>query len=267
MRIINMKKIYMLFLVFILAGCTDSNDIEPKSPNGEYDSIDHIVEDVALGQRDYIGRTVKINGIVERAADDFTPDPRTAKYQITIETGSSAVEFFILGDKVVPPLIEPNKPITEYKKEFPYDFYIFISEVRPDEPLPNSYRIVSYLIVDEIDIEIDTFVSNVRLNPGYKYVDNIIHLAGGAEVISGPGIIRPGEPEFYVPEKIYLKTSHNDVSFIVNDYAAPPNKLDQFKNGFNYDLVLFIQSFNENAADHSPIIRTRINSIIVWNEP
>ena len=261
-----MKKIYILFFAFILAGCNGSNGsnhVKPEPPNT---SIADIVADVALGQYNYVGRAVKINGIVERAVDDFNPNPTNAKDQITIETGSSAVEFFILGDKVFTPLIEPNKPITEYKQEFSYDFYVFISHVRPHKHLKNSHRIVSYLIVDEIHIEIDRFVSDVRLNHGYKYIDNIIHLEGGAEVISGPGIIRVGVPEFYVPEKIYLKTNHKGVYFLVDDYATSLHRLDEFKDGFNYDLVLFIRSFHENA-DHNPPIFTEINSIIVWNEP
>ena len=261
-----MQKIYMLFLAFILVGCTDSNHMEPEPPKDVYNSIAHIVEDVALGQHNYVGRAVKINGIVERAADDFNPNPMSAKDQITIETGSSAVDFFILGDKVVPPSMEPNKPITEYKQKSSYDFYIFISRVQPHEYIQNSHRIVSYLIVDEIKIEIDTFVSDVRLNHGYKYIDNIIHLTGGAEVISGPGIINLREPAFYVPEKIYLKTKHREVFFAVDDYTVPRNRLDKFKDGFNYDLVLFITDFAEDA-DHNPPILISINSIIVWNEP
>ena len=258
-----MGKIYMLFFIFILAGCTNGNPMDPKDPtDDQYTSIAHIVEDVALGQHNYVGRTVKIKGVVEKAAADFTPISH--KYQITIETRNSGVEFFILGDKAVPPLIEPNKPITEYKQKSSYDFYVFISQVQPHNNIQNPGRIISYLIVNEIRIKIDTFVSDVRLkNQEHRYIDNIIHLVEGAKVISEPEIIIPGEPDFDLPEKKYLKTNHHDVRFVVNDYTGKPNNLYKLKDGLNQDLTLFITSFYE-YTDPIQTIRTRINSIIVW---
>ena len=101
-----MEKIYILFLAFILAGCTDANPIGHDGTDAEY-TIDPIVEDivkdVASDQHNYIGRTVRIKGIVKRTAKDFKPLPGARKDQITIQTGVSDVEFFILGDKVYCP--------------------------------------------------------------------------------------------------------------------------------------------------------------------
>ena len=261
-----MKKIYMLFLAFILVGCDRGNNMEPEpQPDKQYTNIDRIEKDAALGQYNYVGRTVRIKGIVERAADSFNSFLIPHKYQITIETKSSEVEFFILGDKVVLPVIEPNKPINEYKQNYTYHFYVFISEIIPHRYIPNAYRIISHLIVDDIRLNIDTFVSDVRLkNQEHRYIDNIIHLEGGAEVISRPWLIRVDEPEVYLPEEIYLKTIHDDVSFVVEDYSVPKN-LRNFKDGINHHIVLFIESFGEDTDPRLPIY-TWINSIIVWNE-
>ena len=260
----RIKKIYVLFLAFtILAGCTGSDEVKMIEPPES--TISHIIESVRFGDSDYIGKTVKINGIVERAANEFTPNP-TAENQITIETGTGEVEFFILGEKAVNQLIEPNKPINEYKKGLSYDFYVFISRVVPHEYISNSHRIVSYLIVDEIDISIDILVSDVRLkNREHKYISNIIHLIGGVEVIDESKIIKPGVPDLELPEKKYLKTKYSNVYFIVDDYTAPANNIYKFKDGVHYDLVLFIRSIDEDPI-RCPRICYDINSIIVWDQ-
>ena len=102
-----MEKIYILFLAFILVGCADADLIEPIDPDDEY-TIDpivkNIVEDVVSGQHNYIGRTVRIKGIVALAAKNFNPVPGARKDQITIQTGDPDVEFFIVGDKVFAPI-------------------------------------------------------------------------------------------------------------------------------------------------------------------
>ena len=266
-----MKKIYILFLAFILAGCPNSNPIGPENTDTEDISVDPTVEDIVTdvlsGQDNYIGKIVRINGIVEKAAKDFNPAPDASKDQITIQTGDSDVEFFILGNKVHAPSIEPNKLITTYKRHSSYEFYIFIARTLPHPYIANGYRIASYLIKDEIDTTIDSFVSAIRSdNQKHEYINSIIHLKDGAKVRSGKGIIREGIPDFDLPEEISLKTNDNTVYFAVKDYISPTNtnRLQKFEDGLTYDnFVLFIESIHEDTD----LVFTVINSIIVWNEP
>lgn len=258
-----MKKIYILFLAFILAGCSDVPPIESDDPPNELiidPIVEDIVKDVASGQQNYIGKTVRIKGIVKKAAKNFTPVIDNRTDQITIKTGSweSEVAFFILSDEILAPSIEPNKLITTYEPESSYDFYIFIAGIRPHRYIRDGYEIISYLIRDEIHTMIDTFVSDVRLKNQDRYINSIIYLEGGAQVISGPAIIRVGVPDF-VPEEIYLKTKHRDVFFAVKDYTSPTNRLDQFEDGSTYNFVLFILRIDENPD----LLYATINSLLV----
>ena len=258
-----MKKIYILFLAFILAGCTGANI--KHGPSDEYiidPIVKDVVKDVVSGQHNYIGRTVRIKGIVERAAKDFNPVRHDRKDQITIQTGDSEVEFFIVGDEVLVPSIESNKLIHTYERQSSYDFYIFIARILPHPYISNGYRIKSYLISDEIHTTIDTVVSDVRLKSDeYRYINNVIHLEGGAEVINRPAIIGVGVPD--LPEVIYLKTKFKDVVFAVKDYISPTNRFYQFEDRFTYNFVLFITSIDEDAD----LLYATINSLLVWNEP
>jgi hypothetical protein len=258
-----MEKIYILFFVFILAGCT-GNPIVHDDPDAEYPSVDpsveDIVKDVVSGQHNYIGRTVRIKGIVALTAKDFTSLPGARKDQITIQTGGPDVEFFILGDKVFAPSIESNKLITTYERQSSYDFYIFIARILPHRYIQNGYGIESYLIRDEIHTTIDTVVSDVRLkNNEYRYINSVIHLEGGAEVINRPAIIEVGVPDFDLPEEIYLKTKPKDVNFAVKDYISPTNRLDQFEDRLTYNFVLFITRIDEDAD----LLYATINSLLV----
>ena len=166
--------------------------------------------------------------------------------------------------KSLPPSIKSNKLITTYERKSSYDFYIFIARILPHRYIQNGYRIESYLIRDEIHTTIDTVVSDVRLkNNEYRYINNVIHLEGGAEVISGSGIIMVGVPDFDLPEEIRLKTEPKDVYFAVKDYVSPTNRLDQFKDGWTYNFVVFI-TYIEEGVD--PLYAV-INSLLVWKEP
>ena len=263
-----MKKIYILFLAFILAGCSGPKLMDSNGDDHEDINIDPIVKaivkDMVSGQQNYIGKTVKIKGTVRVTAKDFKPVIGNRKDQIIIYTGDQDVDFLIEGDNVHAPSIESNELITQYERESDYDFYIFIAGIRPHPYVQNGYVIDSYLIRDEIHTTIDALVSDVRLkNNDFRYINNVIHLEGGAEVISGPAIIRVGVPDFDLPEEIYLKTKHRDVSFGVKDHTSPTNRLDQFEDGVTYNFVLFITSIYEDPN----LLYAIINSLLVWNEP